>query len=65
MAKKINKKQFDKINKMMQRKKKNAEKRSKDIKRKSKRIDNIMLGIPEGVEFTEASKRDLERITKK
>ena len=65
MAKKINKKQFDKINKMMQRKKKNAEKRSKDIKRKSKRIDNIMLGIPEGVEFTEASKRALERITKK
>ena len=24
-----------------------------------------MLGIPEGVEFTEASKRALERITKK
>lgn len=65
MAKKINKKQFDKINKMMQRKKKNAEKRLKDIKRKSKRIDNIMPGIPEGVEFTEASKRALERITKK
>ena len=65
MAKKINKKQFDKISKMMQRKKKSAEKRSKDIKRKSKRIDNLMLGIPEGVEFTEASKRALERITKK
>ena len=65
MAKKINKKHFDKINKMMQRKKKNAEKRLKDIKRKSKRIDNIMPGIPEGVEFTEASKRALERITKK
>ncbi len=64
MAKKINKKQFDKISKMMQRKKKSAEKRSKDIKRKSKRIDNLMLGIPEGVEFTETSKRALERIAK-